>query len=218
MAVAYADIESAFRGPGLIVRGGFETAVDEDPASKTIVLIGNAGPDMWGKFAASIPTGRNPLDTWTKNLVSPRAEELGADTAFPNDRPYRPFQRWAMRTEPVIPSPLGILIHREFGLWHAYRAALMFDGPVPGIPAWSSITSPCESCTDKPCLTACPVGAFSTAGYDVLECVKYLARTESRPCHDGGCQARMACPVATEWQYDPNQRAFHAAAFFRSNR
>src|SRR4030095_137820 len=34
--------------------------------------------------------------------------------------------RWAMRAEAVAPSPLGILIHPDYGLWHAYRGALAF--------------------------------------------------------------------------------------------
>ena len=31
-----------------------------------------------------------------------------------------------MRAEAVAPSPLGILIHPDYGLWHAYRGALAF--------------------------------------------------------------------------------------------
>ncbi len=217
MPVSYADIKCAFEDTGLIVRGGFVTGADEEPASKTIVMIGNAGPDMWRYFSTNMPECLNPLDGWTKNLVAPRADKLGAGTAYPGDKPYRPFQRWAMRAEAVTASPLGILIHREFGLWHAYRAALVFDAPVDGIPARADIASPCESCADKPCLTACPVGAFSTAGYDVPLCISHMKTSQGQPCHDGGCQARIACPVAKDRQYPEDQRAFHAAAFFRAH-
>lgn len=218
MSVTYQDIEAAFADTGLIVRGGFETATDEDPSSRTIVMIGNAGPGMWGHFEPVMPEGPNPLDTWTKKLVAPLAEKFGAVALHPNDRPYRPFQQWAMRAESVHPSPLGILIHREHGLWHAYRTALVFDGSVNGLPEKTGSASPCDACVDKPCLATCPVGAFSTDGYDVPKCVGHLKTPDGQPCHDGGCQARMACPVATDLQYTAAQRAFHAAAFFRSHK
>ena len=32
-----------------------------------------------------------------------------------------------MRAEGLKPSPIGILMHPQFGLWHAYRGALLFD-------------------------------------------------------------------------------------------
>ena len=32
--------------------------------------------------------------------------------------PYWPFQQWARRAEPVHPSPIGVLIHPRYGLWH----------------------------------------------------------------------------------------------------
>ena len=218
MPVSYEDIEAVFAGTGLIVRGGFKTTADDDPASKTIVMIGNAGPDMWSHFEPAIPDGPDPLDAWTKRLVAPLAEKLGAGALHPNDKPYRPFQQWAMRAESVHVSPLGILIHPTYGLWHAYRMALVFDDPVQGLPEKTGSPSPCDTCVTKPCLTACPVGAFSTNGYDVPVCIAYLKTPPGQPCHDGGCQARMACPVATDRQYTADQRAFHAASFFRSNR
>ena len=59
--------------------------------------------------------------------IDPLARSVGAMALYPFDGPpYRPFQRWAMRAEPVAPSPLGLFIHPEYGLWHAYRAALVF--------------------------------------------------------------------------------------------
>ena len=114
MSVAYRDIEALFEGTGLVVRGGCHTLDSDDIAGHTVVMIGNVGPAMWAHFAAERPDCPDPLDTWTKSVVAPRAERLGADVVYPNDRPYRPFQQWAMRAEPVKPSPLGILIHPGF--------------------------------------------------------------------------------------------------------
>ena len=73
----------------------------------------------------------NPLDTWSREVIGEVAEEFGARAVSPSDRPYLPFQQWAMRAEGLRPSPLGILMHPEYGLWHAYRGALLFDVEIP---------------------------------------------------------------------------------------
>ena len=58
-------------------------------------------------------------------MIEALAGELGAKAFFPSGGlPYWPFQQWARRAEPVHPSPVGILIHPRYGLWHSYRGAL----------------------------------------------------------------------------------------------
>lgn len=156
------------------------------------------------------------MDRWAKRVVDPIATRLGARAAFPNDKPYLPFQRWAQRAEDVHPSPLGLLIHPEHGLWHAYRAALLFPGAVEDLPKRAGRPSPCESCVGKPCLSACPVDAFSGSGYDVGACASHL-RTDAAPrCVTLGCRARDACPVGTASRYGEAQIRFHMRAFARA--
>lgn len=215
--VDYSDIASAFEGTGLVARGGFHLGPDDGVKAASLILIGNTGAEMWIEFARAEQTGRDPLDTWTKNLVAPRANLLGAAVHYPNDKPYRPFQQWAARAEPIAPSPLGLLIHPDFGLWHAYRAALIFDNPVGNIPARGTAPVPCETCRDKPCLSTCPVDAFAQGAYDVPTCVAYLKADPQAACHTEGCLARNACPVGTHHITPTRQRAFHTAAFLRSN-
>ena len=86
----------------------------------------------------------------------------------------------SLREEP--PVSLGMLIHPEYGLWHAYRAALLFDRPVDGVPKRIEQASPCATCAGKPCLSACPVSAFSGAAYDVAACAGHLARRGNERC------------------------------------
>lgn len=218
----YQDIADAFAGTGLVPRGGFSVAADAEPVVGSggqriaaIVLIGNVGGAMWPHFAAGRRAEDNPLDGWTKRVVGPVALQLGAEAAYPSDRPYRPFQRWARRAEPVHPSPVGILIHPDYGLWHAYRAALLFEAPVT-VPEVAGRESPCASCPDKPCLGGCPVGAFSAAGFDDRVCASHLRSGAEPACLSLGCRARDACPVARQWRYGDAQIAFHMAAFFRA--
>ncbi len=217
MTVRYATIRNAYAKKGLSVRGGFALAPGEMPDGvAALVLLGNIGDGMWSAFAAERRNEPDPLDAWTKRVVEPIAYDLGAHAVYPSDRPYRPFQQWAQRAEAVYPSPLGILMHPDWGLWHAYRAALLFDREIDCLPARDTRPSPCESCIAKPCLTACPVSAFDGARYDVAACGQHLLAGDRPHCADLGCRARDACPVAAGMRYPDAQIRFHMAAFVRS--
>ena len=218
------DDLTARLGPhGLLLRGGFALVQEMDqklldlaPEGRSLVLIGNAGSEMWRRSGAAIEaTGApNPLDRWTRNVIAPLATAFGGKALFPFDGPpYWPFQRWAARAEGVAPSPLGILMHPEYGLWHAYRAAILL--PVALEWAAPAGSHPCDACRDKPCLSTCPVGAFTGAGYEVDHCVAHVAATKSKTgtCFRSGCLARLACPIGTAWRYAPEHAQFHMRAF-----
>src|SRR5262245_26774885 len=130
-----AAIGEALGVDGLILRGGF--AFDRHEAAplgpsgtpaRSVLLVGQAGGAPWPHFltwrAAQPAELENPLDSWAREVIGAVAAEFGARAVSPSDRPYLPFQQWAMRAEGLKPSPLGILMHPVFGLWHAYRAAL----------------------------------------------------------------------------------------------
>ena len=213
---------------GLILRGAFHPqARDQAPAmpdgrdAATVAMIGNvgvrAGDPMWRAFSGAQARfqSKDPMNDWTRAVIDPIARNAGAAALFPFDRPPLPFQRWAMRADAVFPSPLGLSIHPEFGLWHAYRAALAFAEKLT-LPARKVASSPCESCAAKPCLTSCPVGAFSGSGYDVKRCVAFLDTAAGGDCMDRGCRARRACPVGRERAQEPAQAGFHMRAFRRA--
>lgn len=146
------------------------------------------------------------------------ARDFGARAILPFDGPpYVPFQRWAQRAEPVAPSPVGILIHPDYGLWHAYRGALAFPEALE-LPPADPRPRPCDTCSGRPCLTTCPVDAFTRAGYDVPACAGHLRGAAGADCVTGGCLARRACPVGGAWAYAPGQAEFHMRAFLRARR
>src|SRR5690606_37251113 len=128
-------LEKAADAVGLRLRGGFNVAADDGvPAlrngrsAQSLILLGSIGGSLWPSFSAS-PEARDgapdPLDRWSRRTIDALADETGATAFYPfGGPPYLPFQRWAMKAEPVAPSPLGILIHPEYGLWHGYRGAL----------------------------------------------------------------------------------------------
>jgi len=215
------QIEMAFQGSGLMVRGGFTP----DPADglpghvKTVVMIGNAGPEMWRQFARStdVEQDSDPLDRWISRVVGEIAVGLAAVPLYPSEGPpYHPFQRWARRAEQVWPSPIGPLVHIEFGLWHAYRAALLFPVDL-AYPRPRPAPSPCDSCADKPCLQGCPVDALAPGGYDVAACAGHLGSGNGRDCLTGACLARRACPLGRSYHYLPDQAHFHMRHFLQNH-
>ncbi len=218
---SWVDVQAAIRSVGLTPRGDFRPSPQDgvpDLApgrpSVTVVMVGNVGPDMWEAFTATRDPMRDRLDDWTRDVVTAIADRLGGAAHFPFSRPYLPFQRWAMRAEPCWISPLGILIHPDHGLWHAYRGALVFAERLDPPPK-EVRTNPCDSCADKPCLRSCPAAAFDLEGYDVAACVVHIATDAGRDCMETGCRARRACPVGSDLRYAPAQAAFHMRAFLR---
>lgn len=200
------------------MRGAFHVAEGDGvpgPAA-TLVLLGWIGGGDWPVFAGS-PEARDgaphPLDRWSRRVVDGLAQALGAAALYPfSGPPWLPFQRWAQRADRVFISPLGILIHPDWGLWHSYRGALAFRERLDLEPT-AVRAHPCESCAAKPCLARCPVSAFSIDGYDAGSCRRHLSGSAGTACMESGCLAREACPVGATHRYAPSQAAFHMRAF-----
>lgn len=218
-----AALENLLRKGGLILRGGFNFDGDRPAGpsgapAKSVLLVGQAGDAPWRHFlrwrARQSETLANPLDTWSREVIGEVAERFGARAVSPSDRPYLPFQQWAMRAEGLKPSPLGILMHPEYGLWHAYRGALLLDVEIP-IQAPREVIHLCDLCAGKPCLKSCPVDAYSAAGFAYETCLGHVRSLKGEPCRTSGCLDRNACPYGTAYRYAADEQAFHMAAFMR---
>lgn len=208
---------------GLILRGGFNfadgeqsPAVSSSTSARSVLLVGQAGAEPWPHFSrwrdARPPTLDDPLDTWSREIIGAVAEEFGARAVSPSDRPYMPFQQWAMRAEGLKPSPLGILMHPRYGLWHAYRGALLFDHAIEIEPP-GNVVHLCDACVEKPCMKACPVAAYSPGGFAHEACLAHVRGPDGAPCRTAGCLDRNACPYGTAYRYPAEARAFHMRAF-----
>lgn len=219
--VDYAAVAAAIEPTGMVARGGFvvEPGDQEVPslpdgsACRTVVVIGNVGGGMWPAFRAEETAGPHPLDRWTRRVLAPIAQRLGAVYVHPSDEPFQPFQRWAQRADDVWQSPIGLLIHADYGLWHAYRGALLFAQEISGLPDVGRRSNPCLACVDQPCLTTCPVDAFAPSGYDSASCAQHVRSDRDPNCLAEGCAARCACPVGADHRYGPDQMRFHMEAF-----
>ncbi len=221
----YAALCAESEALGLACRGGFHPepadavpAFADGSAAATVILYGFIGSRQWPLFASSAERADglpNSLDRWSRRVIDALALRHRAVGLYPSSGPpWLPFQRWARRAEHLHRSPLGILIHAEFGLWHAYRGALALRTPV-ALPRRSRRPSPCDSCNGRPCLEACPVGAVQPAEYDHVACHDHVSSGAGLDCFEAGCRARRSCPVGRALRYPAEQARFHMAAFVR---
>ncbi len=215
-------IRAVLEPHGIFLRGIVRFAEGEGPLlqegghAASVALLGNIGGSLWPSFSAWLAARAgvaDPLDTWSKERIGPVAQSLRATAFFPSDPPWQPFQQWAMRAEGMRPSPLGLLIHPVYGLWHGYRGALAFAERLAEAEQPFFSDHPCDRCAEKPCLSTCPVAAVSAARFDVAACRKHLAAPQGQAgCMMLGCLARNACPAGAEYRYPPEQLRFHMAA------
>ena len=148
---------------GLVVRGGFVVA-DQDnvpdigaDAAQSLILFGNAGSSLWECFSASdeyLDGNPEPLDRWSERIGNRIADLFGGLALFPfGEPPYQPFLQWASRSESLYLSRLGMLIHPQYGLWHAYRFAVALPTVPDGMVKVEADQDICARCPDQPCLS-----------------------------------------------------------------
>lgn len=217
LVALYETLAAEAEARHLRIMGGFHpTPGDSAPEGcRTLLMIGPAEPAFWPVFAAS-PEMRDgapdPLDRWSKRVLGAWAADLGARALFPSDGPpYAPFIAWAKATGRVWNSPTGILVHDRAGLMVSFRGALALNTHLvlPKTPP-----CPCDTCVEKPCLTACPVAALNEASqYDVPRCKSFLDTDAGQSCMTRGCAVRRACPVSDAYNRAEPQSAFHMRSF-----
>ena len=176
----------------------------------TITLIGPEEPRFWDIFTASpeyLDGAPDPLDRWSQRVLKRVANDLEAEALFPfGGPPYAPFFTWAVQSGRFWASPIGFLVHDQYGLFVSFRGALRRKGKAKPFTS----EKPCTTCA-QPCATACPVGAFDD-GYDVAACRAHVMSEAGLDCRSSGCLARRACPVG-QGNRLPAQAAFHMEAF-----
>ena len=190
------------------------------PDARTAVVIGSGGGAFWAAFrrhlddepaAADVP---DPLDAFTRRVVgkaiAPLRDELGggARLVFPFECDVVPvsFMHLAECAGLGRPSLLGVLVHPDYGPWLALRAAILLPFGLAA-PRPADGFDPCPTCTERPCMAACPVGAVGPAGWDVPRCIAH--RTSPADDCGTGCHARLACVYGRDHRYPPDALVFH---------
>ena len=212
------QIEAALAPHALTLLGGFHPMPEDalPPGTETLLLLGPRQPGFWPHLTSQ-PEWQDgapdPVDRWSRRAIGRLACGLGAKALFPfGGPPWQPFYTWALRTGRVWASPVRLLVHDEAGLMVSFRGALALKQRVD-LPA--PPPRPCDSCADKPCLTACPVGAMTGAGYDLPACHAFLDTAPGQGCMTMGCAVRRACPVSVRHARMQEQSAYHMGQFHR---
>ena len=207
-------VQAALDPHYLEVLGGF--AVEEGEAgfpsgTRTLLMIGPKEPGFWPHLQAQPEwNGPDPVDRWSRRVIGRVACDLGAKALFPfGGPPYQPFYSWALRTGRVWDSPVKLLVHATQGLMVSFRGALALAQTTPLPPP---AIQPCAACA-KPCLTACPAGALTGAGYDVPLCHAHLSQPAGTDCMTRGCLVRSTCPAGAGYARMPSQSAYHMRQF-----
>ena len=212
MSPSYDAIQNAAQGRHLCIRGGLYPKDLE--GIDTLILLGPDEPAFWPAFTQSpeyLDCLPDPMDRWSARVIDDLATQLGATALFPfGGPPWHPFFRWATDSGRTWSSPINLLVHEQAGLFASFRGALGFAHRIALPPPPDS--APCTDCA-APCLTACPVKALTTEGYDVPACKAYLRTEAGRDCMENGCAARRACPISQTYGRLAEQSAFHMRAF-----
>ncbi|MFT7221969.1 MAG: epoxyqueuosine reductase [Candidatus Azotimanducaceae bacterium] len=192
-----------------------------------LLVFGHGGQNFWGQVSQRDTQTVDPLDTYSVECVADflkRREIKSFEFIYPagvlrmGDAQHIDLRRLGRALGWQFDSPLGIGIHPQYGLWFGYRvvvavsvainAAFPFDKPLDKPPNEAALpdSHPCDSCSAKPCVAACPVGAVGES-FNLTACVNHRVQPGSECARQ--CLARAACPVGAEHQYTEAQVQYH---------
>lgn len=175
-----------------------------------LVVVGHAGQRMWQVLAPERGNSMDPVDDFSKRHSSYFAENYLNDASwqllYPADL-FFPLNELGELVGWGKPSPLGLGIHPQYGLWWAYRTVFLTKTELP-LTQPAGHAHPCDSCLGKPCITICSATALdTTSGFNVYACADYRIESDSK-CGQQ-CLARLACPVGAEHRYKREQINYH---------
>jgi epoxyqueuosine reductase QueG len=200
------------------------------PECRSIVVLGNGGPNFWWAFEDYAAKHQgwlqrdNPLDDFTRevvenDIVKPlQGTRPRCVTVYPfvSDGPTLNFMQLAKLAGLAGPSIIGVVVNPFFGPWIAFRAALLLDCTLDH-PGDAIGFDPCPSCSVRSCIVACPAGAVSyPEGWNIPKCLQH--RVEADPGCADRCHARVACVLGPGQRYPDDELAYHQARSLRAMR
>jgi len=175
------------------------------PGERQLILLGHGGRLLWERIQVNGCTGEHPIDDYTLHTIRRCFAEHLPETRYrilyPGDHPVG-LQALGTLAGWHHASPFMVGIDGEWGTWYAYRAVILADTDFRPSPAVDR-DSPCASCGDKPCISACPAKAMAGGAFALDKCLTFRKRHDS-PCAIT-CLARLACPVGSAHRYDAGQ-------------
>lgn len=216
--MTYGAILTAAKTRYLAIVGGFHPSGNDaaPEGCQTLLMLGPDEPEFWPAFVQS-PEYKDgadhAMDRWSHRVLGDLAEAHDGRALFPSDGPpYAPFYDWALKAGRCRASPVRLLVHDKAGLFVSFRGVIALSERIT-LPVVTG--SPCETCVGQPCLSACPVQALNSDGYDVPACKSFLSVPQGKTCLEGGCIVRRSCPVSDQYGRLAEQSAFHMRAFLK---
>ncbi|MEM7115936.1 MAG: hypothetical protein AAF614_26075 [Chloroflexota bacterium] len=181
-----------------------------------LVLIGHGGRRLWDVLQQVGMPGDDPVDHFSWEQTAVFLHDYLHTTNY--------LQLYPLTTYPIPlgslgelagwsqPSPIGSGINPVYGLWFAYRAAVLVDLPLPLIQE-NYGERPCASCQTLDCVSACPGTAVSAPTNNQIIPIHFSACAQHRLRPQSSCAtqclARLACPIAPEHRYTTEQITYH---------
>lgn len=179
-----------------------------------LILLGHGGRKLWHAMTNQDFAQPHPIDHFScttfneaMSQVAPNSEYKILYPDHDHNHVHYNLQQLGQLAGWHHSSPFRVGINSEFGSWFAYRLLVIANTHFPVTKKVVS-TSPCHTCLEKPCLTACPASAVHYhQEYEWQKCFDYRV-TDDSLCHNR-CVARLACPVAKQHQYTIDQVNYH---------
>lgn len=180
----------------------------ERAAPTQLLVLGHQGRGLWTALQQRGLHGAHPVDDFVSEclaacfagpLAGHRWRQLFPGPQLVGLQRLGELAGWHHR------SPFMVGVDAEWGSWFAYRAVVLADTRLPLTPR-RELASPCLSCADPPCLSACPANALTPA-WHFQACLDHRLAPGSS-CEDR-CLARNRCPVGEAHRYSDEQTAYH---------
>ena len=175
-----------------------------------LMMTGHGGKLFWQKLQEKEMPTADPVDQLSVQLTQQFIDHYLGNPEhlllYPLTQYLVPLTQLGEVANWSHPAPIGQGINPEYGVWFAYRTAFLLNGRFPTI-THPPTASPCQSCVEKPCISACPSSAVTQTNFDIFACTDFRVEPAS-PCADR-CLARIACPVAPEHRYTLAQIQYH---------
>lgn len=139
--------------------------------NKKFFLIGSSGDQIWKRVKNINAPHR--LDNYTTDCIKKNFPAISSsDILYPTkSKVHFPILSVAQDLGFCHPTPIGIHINQNYGLWFSFRAVLVAEmiNNVEELSSFRTLEkslSPCDNCMDKPCAkehefwnsrSACPV-------------------------------------------------------------
>jgi hypothetical protein len=185
-----------------------------------LIIFAHGGRRMWKSAQASkFADADEPVDSFSIDLVrryfAKACSENIFEVLYPGSKQPVPLQKLGQLAGWHHSSPFRVGVNQVWGSWFAYRVVVLADTEFEPTPPLTA-ASPCHSCTEKPCLSACPAEALERGDFSLKLCIAYRLTNDSQ-CKTQ-CLSRLACPVAPEHRYSMEQINYHYGRSLQSIR